>query len=46
MRQRHGTYHYWKNDEFKKHLIDVGFNVLNIKETYTNNWDLLAVVRK
>ena len=41
-RLRSGIYHYWNESELKKILAKTGFNIISMKETYTNNWDLLV----
>ena len=41
-RQGSGTYHYWSEGELREILSRVGFRITSVKETYTNNWDLLV----
>ena len=41
-RQGSGTYHYWSENELREILSRVGFKIMSVKETYTNNWDLLV----
>ncbi len=40
-RQASSFYHYWSKSELKGKLLEAGFRVISVKETYTNNLDLL-----
>lgn len=39
---RSGVYHYWKENELKEILTGAGFSIISVRETYTNNRDLLV----
>ena len=45
-RQSVGYYHYWSENELRNMLLEAGFQIINVKETYTNNIDLLIVTTK
>ncbi|OGN88365.1 MAG: hypothetical protein A2158_02215 [Chloroflexi bacterium RBG_13_46_14] len=41
-RQGSGAYHFWSESELKEELSSAGFKILSVKETFTNNQDLLV----
>ncbi|MDP2730887.1 MAG: methyltransferase domain-containing protein [Dehalococcoidales bacterium] len=43
---RSGLYHYWNESRLKEILTRTGFSVISVKETYTNNRDLLITSTK
>jgi ubiquinone/menaquinone biosynthesis C-methylase UbiE len=45
-RQVTGFYHYWNESELREKLSEAGFKIISIKETYTNNLDLLIISTK
>ena len=45
-RQVTGFYHYWNESELREILSEIGFDIISIKETYTNNTDLLVISTK
>lgn len=45
-RQTSGVYHYWDKNQLLELLVDAGFEVISIEETYINNQDVFIVARK
>jgi ubiquinone/menaquinone biosynthesis C-methylase UbiE len=45
-RQVTGFYHYWSESELRKKLLEAGFKIISVKETYTDNVDFLVISTK